>query len=109
MILLTTPVMNNEQRILELLAEVLHKVDALSGEMNGVKGEIGGLKDDVKNLKDDVRDLKDDVAGLKEDVKGLKKDVFKLNIISAENSRAILKLADNSDKRLTRLEKAVFK
>ena len=73
--------MKNEDKIVELLAEVLQKVDVVSVE--------------VKGLKDDVKDLKDDVV--------------KLNIIGAENSRAILKLADSTERRFTRLEKAVFK
>lgn len=82
------PVMQNEEKILELLAEVLHKVDVLSVEVNGIKGEVNGIKVEVKGLKDNVA---------------------KLNIISAENTRALMKLADNTEKRLSRLEKAVFK
>jgi archaellum component FlaC len=94
--------MQNEEKILELLAEVLHKVDVLSVEVNGIKGEIRGIKDEITDIKDEITDIKDDV-------KDLKDNVVKLNIISAENSRALMKLADNTEGRLSRLEKAVFK
>jgi archaellum component FlaC len=87
--------MKNEEKILVLLAEVLQKVDVLSVEVNGIKGEIRGIKDEITDIKSDVKDLKDNVV--------------KLNIISAENSRALMKLADNTEGRLSRLETAVFK
>jgi archaellum component FlaC len=96
------PVMKNEEKILVLLAEVLQKVDVLSVEVNGIKGEIRGIKDEIT-------DIKDEITGIKDDVKDLKDNVVKLNIISAENSRALMKLADNTEGRLSRLEKAVFK
>jgi uncharacterized protein YoxC len=108
--------MQNEEKILELLAEVLHKVDVLSvevngikGEVNGIKGEIRGIKGEIRGIKDEITDIKDEITDIKDDVKDLKDNVVKLNIISAENSRALMKLADNTEGRLSRLEKAVFK
>jgi hypothetical protein len=38
----------------------------------------------------------------------VEREIIKLNMISAENSRALFKLADNND-RILRLERAVFK
>ncbi|MFZ6010087.1 MAG: hypothetical protein ACOYXT_07025 [Bacteroidota bacterium] len=79
--------MKNEQRIVELLAEMLHKFDILNGEVKG---------------------LKDEMKGVNKRLDKVEKHIVKLNMISAENSRALMKLADHGS-RNTRLEKAVYK
>lgn len=83
--------MKNEQRIVELLAEMLHKFDVLTERVDTLTATV------------DKRLIKVE-SGL-EKVEGA---IVKLNLISAENSRAFLKLADTND-RIIRLEKAVFK
>ena len=45
---------------------------------------------------------------LTEKVAKVESEIVKLNVISAENSRALLKMADYSE-RIIRLERAVFK
>lgn len=57
--------MENEQRIVELLAGTLLKQDLMIAELSGVKSEITGVKSEI----------------------------IKLNLQSTENTRAIFKLA----------------
>ena len=83
--------MENESKIVELLSEMLRKFDVLTGRVDNLTSRVDNL-----NLTVDQRLGK---------VEG---EFVKLNLISAENSRALLKLGDNND-RLTRLENAVFK
>lgn len=72
--------MKNEDRIVELLAEMVIKQDSVVEELRNVKSEI-----------------------------------MKLNLQTAENSRAIFKLADKVEQiadlesRVTKLEKVVYK
>ncbi|MBX2900467.1 MAG: hypothetical protein KF775_12495 [Cyclobacteriaceae bacterium] len=72
--------MKNEDRIVELLAEMAIKQDSVVEELRNVKSEI-----------------------------------VKLNLQTAENSRAIFKLADKVEQiadlesRVTKLEKVVYK
>jgi hypothetical protein len=79
--------MENEQRIVELLAETLLKQDLMIAELSGVKSEITGVKSEI----------------------------IKLNLQSTENTRAIFKLANEIEniahlhERVTKLEKAVYK
>src|SRR5689334_16771118 len=115
-------VMENQSRIEELLAESLMKSDRISDQIEGLNKrvdhltervdhlteQVNDLRSGVNDLKSDVNDLKSDVNDLKSDVKDLKGEVVKLNLVSAENSRALMKLADNAE-RIDRLEKAVFK
>jgi hypothetical protein len=72
--------MANDDRLVEIMAEMLIKQDVIVEELKGVKSEI-----------------------------------VKLNLQSAENTRAILTLADKVEhiadlqNRVSKLEKAVFK
>ena len=114
--------MENQSRIEELLAESLRKSDRISDQIEGLTKRVDHLTErvdrlvdrmdhvevEIRDLKSDVSDLKSDVSDLKSDVKDLKGEVVKLNLVSAENSRALIKLADNAV-RIDRLEKAVFK
>ena len=90
--------MGNESRIVELLSEMVLKFDVLTGRVDNLTSRVDNLTSRVDNLNGTV----DQRLGKVEN------EIMKLNIISAENSRALMKLGDNND-RLNRLEKAVFK
>jgi len=90
--------MKNEQRIVELLAEMLHKFDVLAERVDRVTDRVDKLTLTVEQRLMKVETSLDKVQG----------EIVKLNLISSENSRALLKLADTND-RIVRLEKAVFK
>lgn len=75
--------MKIEDKIVELLSEMLHKFDVLN--------------DKVENLN----------KTFNKRLGGVEKEIVKLNLISAQNSRSLIKLGDNDD-RIKRLEKAVF-
>jgi hypothetical protein len=79
--------MKNEDRIVELLAEMVKGQDKLIEEVSELKSEISQVKTEI----------------------------FKQGLQTAENSRAILKLADEirlvaeHEKRIAKLEITVFK
>jgi hypothetical protein len=79
--------MKNENRIIEILAEVVKKQDVMAG----------------------------DIASIRSDVTGIREEMVKHNLQIAENSRAVLKLADEMrlvvehEKRISKLEHVVFK
>lgn len=79
--------MKNEDKIVELLSEMLHKFDVLN--------------DKVENLNTEMKTVNKRLGSVE-------KEIVKLNLISAQNSRSMIKLGDNND-RIKRLEKAVFK
>jgi uncharacterized coiled-coil DUF342 family protein len=93
--------MKNESKIVELLSEMVQKQDITNAE--------------IKSMGDDIKGMKDEMKSMGEDIKGMKKEIHKLNVGMSENTRAIIKLADNleemsdHDKRIKALEKAVFK
>jgi chromosome segregation ATPase len=115
-------VMENQSRIEELLAESLRKSDRISDQIDGLNKRfdhltervdhlterVDALNDRMDRVEAEIGELKSDVSDLKADVKDLKGEVIKLNLVSAENSRALMKLADNAE-RIDRLERAVFK
>ena len=100
--------MKNENKIVELLSEMLIRQDSMVVEIKNVKREVTGVKQEVTGLKHEV-------TGLKHEVTGLKGEMVKLNLQSAENTRAIFKLAQSVDQiadlhnRVTKLEKTVYK
>jgi peptidoglycan hydrolase CwlO-like protein len=87
--------MKNEGKIVELLAEMLHKFDVLTGRVDSQTGVLNNVQQEIVKLNGEVHKLN--------------KEVHKLNLVSAENSRAIMKLADTHESRIVRLEQAVFK
>ncbi len=93
--------MKNEDKIVELLTEMVKGQDRLVGEVSSMKGEITSMKGEITSMKGEIRSMKDEAIR------------HALNL--AENSRAILKLADEirlvaeHEKRISRLELAVFK
>jgi len=86
--------MKNEQKIVELLAEMVKGQDRLTDEVSGMKKEISSVKKEILNMKGEV---------------------VKLNLNTSENSRAVLKLADEirlvaeHEKRIAKLESIVLK
>lgn len=62
---------------------------------------VDRLSDRMDNVEAEIKDMKKEVARLNG-------EVVKLNLISSENSRALIKLVDNAE-RIDRLEKAVLK
>jgi hypothetical protein len=90
--------MENESRIVELLSEMLHKFDVLTERVDNLTGRVDNLTSRVDNLNVTV----DQRLGKVED------EIIKLNLISSDSARALLKLGDNND-RIVRLQKAVFK
>ena len=86
--------MENESRIVELLAESLIKQDEMIDELKGSNQKLDNVEAELVNVK---------------------KEIFKLNIQTVENSRAIFKLATEVEniaklhERVTNLEKAVYK
>ncbi len=104
--------MKNEDKIVELLAESLKKFDRLSDQMETLTSRVDNISDRVDNLTSRVDNLTSRVDNLTDHVderlNKVEREIVKLNLISAENSRSLIKLADTYD-RITRLEKAVFK
>ena len=80
-------VMKNEQKIVELLSEMLLRFDILNDEVRSMNKRIGKVESGLGKVE---------------------REIVKLNLISAENSRSLFKMADNNE-RILRLEKAVFK
>lgn len=125
--------MNNDDRCLELLAELVVKQDStidelkflnnqvgvMKGEIVEMKGEIVEIKEEIIEMKEEIIEMKEeiveiriDMGGIKTDIHEMKEDIKKLNLISAENSRAILKLANLLEgevlTRIAKLEAEVF-
>lgn len=97
--------MENESKIVELLSEMLHKFDVLTETVIKLTGRVDNLTGRVDNLTSRVDNLTDTVDLRLSKVES---EIVKLNLISSENSRALMKLGDNND-RIVRLEKEVFK
>lgn len=100
--------MKSEDKIVELLSEMLIRQDSMVVEIKNVKREVTGVKQEVIGLKQEV-------SGVKQEVTGLKGEMVKMNLQSAENTRAIFKLAQSVDQiadlhnRVTKLERTVYK
>lgn len=56
------------------------------------------LRTEVKELRVEVKELRAEVKELRAEVKELQKQQYKTNVLLAEHSRAILKLADGQDR-----------
>jgi hypothetical protein len=97
--------MENESKIVELLSEMLHKFDVLTGTVVNLTGRVDNLTDRVDNLTGRVDNL---TVTVDLRLGKVESEIVKLNVISAENSRALLKMGDYNE-RIIRLEKAVFK
>ncbi len=86
--------MKNEERIVELLAEMVRGQDRLVGEVSQMKQEVRNVKEEIQQMN---------------------VEIMKQGLQTAENSRAILKLADEirlvaeHEKRISKLELTVFK
>ncbi|HEX6893007.1 MAG TPA: hypothetical protein VF141_19995 [Chryseolinea sp.] len=97
--------MENEPKGVELLSEMLHKIDVLTGTVVNLTGRVDNHTDRVDNLtgRGDNLNVTVDLRLGK-----VESEIIKLNVISAENSRALLKMGDYNDG-IIRLERAVFK
>ncbi len=78
--------MKNEERIVEL-AEMLHKFDDLNETVKIMSSRLDKVDAGIGKLNEEV---------------------VKPNLISGQNARSIMKLAENDD-RISRLEAEVFK
>ncbi len=83
--------MKSEDRIIELLTELIQGQDKTHGRLDNVESRLTSVESRLD---------------------GVENQVAKLNVNMQENNRAILKLAEKSDVtdgRLDKLEKHVFK
>lgn len=74
--------MENESKIVVLLSEMLHKFDVLTETVINLTRRVDNLTSRVDNLTDTV-DLR---------LGKVESEIIRLNLISAENSRALIKL-----------------
>jgi hypothetical protein len=104
--------MKNESKIVELLSEMLRKFDVLTEKVVSLTGRVDNLTGHVDNLGGQLDGLTGRVDNLTATVDlrlgKVENEIVKLNVISAENSRALLKMGDYNE-RIIRLERAVFK
>jgi hypothetical protein len=90
--------MKEESRIVELLSEMLFKFDVLTEHV-----DVG-----FNNLGQRVGGLEQQMSKVEQQMGKVESEIVKLNLLTSEHSRSLMKLADNHE-RITRLEKAVFK
>jgi hypothetical protein len=83
-------------KIVELLSEMLHKFDMLTGTVVNLKRRVANLSDRVDNLTVTV------------DIGKVESEIIRLNVISTENSRALLKWVITMNG-LSDWKRAVFK
>ena len=76
--------MKNESKIVELLSEMLRKFDVLTETVVKLTVRVDNLTDRVDNL----------TATVELRLGKVESEIVKLNLISSENSRALLKLGD---------------
>ena len=111
--------MKNESKIVELLSEMLRKFDVLTETVVSLTGRVDNLTGHVDNLTghvDNITGQLDNLTGRVDNLTStvdlrlgkVENEIVKLNVISAENSRALLKMGDYNE-RIIRLERAVFK
>lgn len=114
--------MENESKIVELLSEMLHKFDVLTDTVVKLTGRVDNQTDHLDSLTGRVDNLTGRVDNLTGHVDNLighvdnltltvdlrlgkvESEIVKLNAISAENSRALLKMGDYNE-RIIRLER----
>ena len=84
--------MNNEEKILSLLTQVVTDVSGLKSDFAELKSDVAVLKSDVAELKSDVAVLKSDIAELKSDVAVLKSDVAELKVTQELHTMQIAEL-----------------
>lgn len=83
--------MRNEERLIDVMADLLAEVHELRSDMKGVREEVAGLRADTNGQFDRID-----------------KSVSKINLLLSENTHALMKLADFND-RIVQLERHVFK
>lgn len=93
--------MENEKRLVEILADLPIKFDEF----------IEGQKETNQRL----GKVEGEIGSVKSEISGVRGEIIKLNLQTAENTRAIIKLADKIDtiadleNRVSKIEKVVFK
>ena len=100
--------MKNEDKIVELLAEMVKGQDRLIGEVSSMKSEISKMNTEISEMKSEISEMNTEISQMNIEIR-------KQGLQTAENSRAILKLADEirlvaeHEKRISKLELTVFK
>ncbi len=101
--------MKNEEKIVELLSEMLHKFDVLTEEVSSVKNEISSVKNEISSVKNEVSYVKNEVKNLNNRLGKVEEEIVKLNLATSQNSLSLMRLVEYNDERFSRLEKVVFK
>jgi hypothetical protein len=97
--------MKNKSKIVELLSEMLRKFDVLTETVVNLTGRVDHLTDRVDNLTGRVDNL---TVTVDSRLGKVETEIMKLNVISAENSRALLKMGDYNE-RIIRTERSASK
>ena len=107
--------MNNEERILSMLENLITKVDRIETDVAGLKADVSELKDGQVRLESRASDIHNNLAVLEAETKqslgGLHDkwdDFAKKSDTTLEHQQIIESQLENYDLRLKRLEKRVL-
>ncbi len=107
--------MENENRIVELLAESLIKFDAMIDGHNALIEGHKALIEGQKQTNERLTSMDQRLDSIDKRLGKVEREIVKLNLQTLENTRAIIKLATEVEsiahlhERVTKLEKEVYK
>jgi hypothetical protein len=102
--------MKNENKIVELLTEVLFKQDLMAIELGGVKSKLGSVESRLGSVESRLGSVESRLGSVESRLGSVESGIIKLNLQTAENTRAIFKLSDrieqvvDHEKRISKLE-----
>ena len=88
----------NDERIVELLTEMVFKQDSMIAELVDVKTEIKNVKTEIKNVKLEMKEMN----------KRIEKNTLAISELRLSNMKLIDIIEKQVFERLTRLEDTVF-
>lgn len=106
--------MNPDERMLELLTEMILKQEIFIDEMREMKGEMREMKGAMFDMRTDIHEMKGDIRELNGRVDSLEKQQALTNLSIGELRHSVMSFGSHievvmeHEKRLDRLEQKVF-
>lgn len=87
--------MKNEDKIVELLSDMLIKQDAFISGLDKLGDSIGGVEREIGGMKEEIGGVKEEIGGMKEEIGGVKNQITELNRIQIRQESLMMKILRN--------------
>lgn len=100
--------MKSEDKIVELLSDMLIKQDRFIDGLDKLGDRVGGVEREIGGVKKEMGGLKKEMGGLKREFGGVKSQIQELNRIQIRQENLMMKMLEILDEAVPKFDQIIY-